>query len=199
MLMKVIHEEGDSRGTLKLLAQHSAVSATSGHLSPSREVVSPHVPPVFTNPGPIGSSGKQKTPSNHDSKSSTSEPFAGEQHNGYDGSASDDLDRFGLSPSREAPGNYYIQSRNRPSPSQPPYAYSPASSRFDESTLMHPPPPPATRGKHSHSGSETAADRERMLEASEKRTEEFSRRREDRARQDSSQGRSSRPLGECNY
>lgn len=189
--MKVIREEGDSKGTLKLLAQHSAAS---GHLSP-REFVPPHVPPVFSYPGPYGSSSKYKAPSNHDSKSSTSEPFAGEPQNGYDGSASDDLDRFGLSPSREGPGYHFIPSRNRPSPSQPPYSNSPASARFDESTLMHPPPPP--RGKHSHSGSETAADRERALEASEKRTEELSRRKEERGRQDTGQGRGPRASGEC--
>lgn len=191
VLMKVIREEGDSKGTLKLLAQHTAVS---GHLSPSREFVPPHVPPVFSYPGPYGSSGKYKAPSNHDSKSSTSEPFAGEQHNGYDGSASDDIDRFGLSPSRESPGYHYILNRNRPSPSLPPYGNSPASARFDESTLMHPPPPP--RGKHSHSGSETAADRERALEASEKRAEELSRRKDDRGRQDPGPGRSTRAVGE---
>lgn len=91
-LFELCREEGDSKGTLKVLAQHSSAQV---HLTPPPQLVPNHVPPVlpyhesFTSP----SRKTKSTRSNLETRSSTSEPFPMDPvTTGYEGSVSDELE-----------------------------------------------------------------------------------------------------------
>lgn len=122
MLMKICIEEGDPKGTVKFLAQHSSAPL---HLpqAPSRNLIANHVPPVlpyqenFRSPSRKARSIK----SNHETMSSTSEPFVMDPVSaGYEASNSaDDVDTYERDRNRQTirppyPPRY--MSGNPPSP-----------------------------------------------------------------------------------
>ena len=87
--MSLCRNEGDSKGTLKFLVQHTSAAV---HL-PLRSVLQNHIPPVLPDQDnfPSPSRRARSTRSNHETLSSTSEPFVVEGP-GYDGSVSDNMD-----------------------------------------------------------------------------------------------------------
>lgn len=87
-LMDLCLKEGDDKGTVKFLVQHTSAPV---HLRPPP--ITSHVPPVlpydsFRSP----SQRARSTRSNHETMSSTSESFPMDQFPGNEGSASDELD-----------------------------------------------------------------------------------------------------------
>ncbi|EJD03987.1 uncharacterized protein FOMMEDRAFT_121406 [Fomitiporia mediterranea MF3/22] len=223
-LLEICRMEGDSKGTVKFLVQHSSATV---HLPPPppRSLVANHVPPVLPNYQESGfrspSRRAQSTKSNHETMSSTSEPFVVDQMPGNEGSVSDDLDQherernrntirpspqqalhsqyFGssvpASPRRLGSANIredspagsrrpmspirievglgtsssaatFLPDRSRigiTTPT-PPLTFSPSVTYFDDNTILS----PSIRKKHTHSASDAAADRERLLEMNER-------------------------------
>lgn len=241
-LMEICREEGDSKGSVKLLVQHSSATV---HLPPPppRTLVANHVPPVlpyqesFRSP----SSKARSTKSNHDTMSSTSEQFVIDPAPMT--SRHDDIEDFDrdnrntmrppqqyispqlygtahpsspLDPRRAPPPNIRepspSRSRKAMSPARPPTldtkspfiptlapaernrigsvtpTISPNGNYFDDSSIT----PPPSRRTHTHSASDAAADRERVLEYSERQLSEKDSRlnlRDGRAKQESAKRR----------
>ncbi|THH09471.1 hypothetical protein EW145_g1989 [Phellinidium pouzarii] len=94
-LMDICREEGDSKGSVKLLVQHSSAAV---HLPPPpvRPLVANHVPPVLPYQDNFRSPSRKarSTKSNHETLSSTSEHFVMDPVTGYEGSISDEMDQF---------------------------------------------------------------------------------------------------------
>ena len=93
-LMSVCLKEGDDRGTVKFLVQHTSAPV---HLRPPTTTNASHVPPVLPLPYDGLGTPSQKarsTRSNHETMSSTSESFPIDQFPGNEGSISDDFDQL---------------------------------------------------------------------------------------------------------
>ncbi|TDL28512.1 Pkinase-domain-containing protein [Rickenella mellea] len=93
-LMDIIEREGDAKGSLKFLVQHSSATV---HTPPQpRTLAANHVPPVLPYHETFRSPNQTLSPrSNHDSRSSVSEPVPPEGLSaGYEASVSDDFEHF---------------------------------------------------------------------------------------------------------
>lgn len=224
--MEICREEGDSKGTLKFLVQHTSAVV---HLPPPplRNIAASHVPPVLPyqeSYHPPSSKGHSPH-SVHESMSSTSESRVQDGHamTGYDGSVSDDMDQYEKDRQRHT---------MRPPPQQISYSQvhtgystSPLEQRRRNASVPREPSPTSRRGispprtqpnetfgpsqssatlsandrgkllsvqnvnegsysngqtssntplrrTHAHTGSDAAAERERLLELSERQASE---------------------------
>ncbi|KLO14494.1 Pkinase-domain-containing protein [Schizopora paradoxa] len=137
-LLEMCRNEGDGKGSVKFLVQHSSAAL---HLQspPSRYVAPSHIPPVLPDQQSFRSPNNHRARSvrsNHDSKSSTSEHyFADGLQPSYEESASDE-DLF----DKERPRNTI-----RPPPSNKPSTYfnpsSPLDARRVNGSVRDPSPP----------------------------------------------------------
>ena len=215
--MEVCRDEGDSKGALKFLVQHTSAAV---HLPPPplRNIAGSHVPPVLPYEESYHApSSKGHSPhSIHESMSSTSKSRVFDEHplTGYEGSISDEFEQLDRDRQRQTmrPPQQISYSQTPPAhPTSPlgqrrrnasvPREPSPTSRRGaspprtqsndtvvyagDRNKLGATQPPSHTwsehsfplttqpsRRTHAHTGSDAAAERERLLELSERQASE---------------------------